>query len=166
MGREIERKFQVSGDAWRRDVEASRHLRQAYLADTGAASIRVRIVGESSAFLTIKSAAPGRVRAEFEYAIPVADAEALLALRTGQLIEKVRHTVPCGGGDLIVDEFLGANEGLVIAEIELGDENTESVLPSWIGREVTDDPRYYNAGLAQRPFAEWPAEERIRSCPD
>lgn len=166
MPKEIERKFLVAGDAWRGDVVAARRLRQAYLATTETASIRVRIVDSDSALITIKSANAGMSRDEFEYPVPVADAEAMLALRTGDVIEKIRHDLPCGNGDLTVDEFLGANAGLLIAEIELPSEDAEPALPDWVGREVTDDRRFYNAALSARPFGAWSAAERRSVLPN
>ncbi|MEJ8570949.1 CYTH domain-containing protein [Microbaculum marinum] len=160
MAKEIERKFLVAGDGWRRGGHSSMRLRQAYLASTDAAAIRVRIVDDRDAFLTIKSAGKGMSRDEFEYSIPVADAEAMLALRVGEMIEKIRHAIPCADGDLTVDEFGGGNEGLVIAEIELPDEACDPALPDWIGAEVTDDRRFYNASLSARPFSAWAPADR------
>ncbi len=160
MPKEIERKFLVESDGWRGEAEAPRRLRQAYLATTGAASIRVRIVDDAEAFLTIKSASAGMVRDEFEYAVPVADAEAMLALRVGELIEKIRYKIPCDDGDLTVDEFSGSNAGLVIAEIELADETVSPAMPDWIGTEITDDKRYYNASLSGKPFGTWSKADR------
>lgn len=150
MAQEIERKFLVSGSGWRDAAESSRMFRQAYLARTGAASVRVRIVDEAEAFLTIKSATPGRARAEFEYPIPVADARALLALRTGRVIEKRRYRVRAGASSWEVDVFAGDYAGLVIAEIELPAIEAPFDRPAWLGAEVTDDPRYYSADLATR----------------
>lgn len=148
MGREIERKFLVEGDGWRTGVTRSRVFRQGYLAQTPHVSVRVRL-GEGEARLTIKGAEAGTSRAEFEYAIPAGDARELLALREGIVIEKTRHDVPAGGDTMWeIDEFAGALAGLVLAEIELADETQAFERPAWLGREVTDDPRYYNAALA------------------
>ena len=147
MGVEIERKFLVADETWRREVSAYRDIRQAYLAASDANSVRVRVAG-SAAFLTIKSAAPALSRAEFEYSIPVADAEALLARRTGRLIEKRRHIVPHGALRWEIDVFSGDLSGLVVAEIELPSPDTAFDRPAWLGREVTGDPRYANARLA------------------
>ncbi len=160
MPKEIERKFLVASDGWRGDAEPAKQLRQAYLASTNAASIRVRIIDGAHAFLTIKSASPGMSRDEFEYEIPVNDAEAMLAMRTGEVIEKTRYVLPCDDGDLTVDEFSGSNVGLVIAEIELASENVAPALPAWIGREITHDKRFYNASLAERPYGSWSEEDR------
>lgn len=147
MGVEIERKFLVASEAWRDDVTSHNDIRQAYLAVSGNATVRVRIK-DKAAFLTIKSASPAMRRDEFEYPIPLDDAEALLALRTGRLIEKRRHIVPQGALRFEIDVFAGDLAGLVIAEIELPDEATTFARPAWLGEEVTGDPRYANARLA------------------
>jgi adenylate cyclase len=148
MGVEIERRFLVAGAEWRENAEAPRHFRQAYLAMTAGAAIRVRIDGDAAAWLTIKSANAGRVRAEFEYAVPVADALTLIDMRTGTLIDKQRFIVPVSGMRWEVDVFSGALAPLVIAEIELDDESQAFECPAWLGAEVTDDGRYANASLA------------------
>lgn len=151
---EIERKFLVTNDRWRPLVTARRHLRQAYLARGGRASVRVRIVDDASATLTVKSRETGR-RLEFEYPVPVADAVSLLELRDGSIISKVRHIVPAGELDWEIDVFDGDNAGLIIAEIELPDERYPLTLPDWVGVEVTRDERYYNSGLARQAFSTW-----------
>jgi adenylate cyclase len=158
MAFEIERKFRVISAEWMASVAKRRSIRQAYLTKNGRISIRVRINDDQSAKLTMKTAQPGRARKEFEYSIPVSDAEELLELREGAVIEKVRHDVPIG--DLVweVDVFGGENSGLVIAEVELASENQPIDRPAWLGEEVTHDQRYYNADLAKRPFQTWPAE--------
>ncbi|WP_436642389.1 CYTH domain-containing protein [Microbaculum sp. FT89] len=160
MSKEIERKFLVANDGWRAQARSGKRLRQAYLAATGAAAIRVRIADDAVAFLTIKSATPGMSRDEFEYEIPVADAEAMLAMRVGEIIEKVRYAIPCDDGDLTVDVFSGANAGLVMAEIELASEDVVPALPDWIGDEITRDRRFYNANLAECPFGSWATDAR------
>jgi adenylate cyclase len=165
MPKEIERKFLVNGDGWRAQAGGATRLRQAYLAATDAASVRIRILGGQSARLTVKSARPGMVRDEFEYRVPVADAEAMLGLCGGAPIEKIRHHIPFAGGELTVDEFLGQNAGLVVAEIELADADARLDLPDWIGREVTDERCFYNASLAERPFDAWTEAERTSACP-
>jgi adenylate cyclase len=147
MGVEIERKFLVESEAWRDEVASHSDIRQGYLAVTGGNTVRVRIK-DDAAFLTVKSAGPAIRRQEFEYPIPLNDAEALLALRCGRLIEKRRHVVPHGALRFEVDVFSGDLAGLVIAEIELPDETTAFVRPAWLGEEVTDDPRYANVSLA------------------
>jgi len=154
MAVEIERKFLVAGDAWRAEVSGARKIRQAYLSKNGKASVRVRVVNESSARLTVKAAPDGKgpalSRAEFEYAIPVEEALAMLELRSGRIVEKTRHLVPAQNGRTWeVDVFGGAHEGLVIAEIELGTADERIELPEWLGREVTGDPAYSNAVLAR-----------------
>jgi len=149
MGREIERKFLVTGEDWRPSATGSRQIRQAYLTPGGPVQLRVRIADGREAKLTVKSTEPGRARAEFEYAIPLADAEELMLSRVGNCIEKERFLVPAGGDrQWEVDVFSGVHEGLVIAEIELGSEDEEFARPGWLGQEVTDDPAYYNASLA------------------
>lgn len=148
MGAEIERKFLVRGDGWRASADAGSRLRQAYLASTGSAAIRVRIKDETEAFLTIKSAKPGLSRDEFEYSVPVEDARAMLALRVGEVIEKTRYRVPAGELTWEIDVFAGAHTGLTVAEIELPDEAADFARPGWLGDEITHDKRYYNASLA------------------
>jgi adenylate cyclase len=118
--------------------------------------VRVRIAGED-ATLNIKSADKGRARQEFEYALPLADAEALMALAGGAAIDKQRHYVPWGELTWEIDEFLGINAGLVVAEIELPGMDTPFERPAWLGPEVTDDLRYYNSALAEHPYTAWSA---------
>jgi adenylate cyclase len=156
MSFEIERKFLVCGDAWRKLVTAQISIRQAYLASNGKTSIRVRIKGDGTATLTIKSRPIATRRLELEYDIPVLEAEALMPMRDGSVIEKVRHIVPFGDLAWEVDVFSGDNAGLVIAEIELRDERQPIALPPWIGAEVTGQSQYYNSSLVQRPFSAWP----------
>lgn len=160
MAKEIERKFLVAEDRWRGEVVSALSIRQFYIASTDRASVRVRIIGGAEALLTVKSAVSGMVRDEYEYQIPVADAAAMEALRSGAVIEKTRFRLAGEEGDLTVDVFVGANTGLVIAEIELASDATDPALPDWLGREVTGDRRFYNADLAARPFADWPVEDR------
>jgi adenylate cyclase len=159
MSFEIERKFLVASDGWRAQVKDSVALRQAYLTYDGKASIRVRIRDNGGATLTIKSRGAERRRLELEYPVPVLEAEALIALRRGSVIEKVRHLVPHAGATWEVDVFAGENAGLVIAEVELRDEHEVVELPPWVGLEVTGQPQYYNSSLAQRPYLSW-AEHR------
>ncbi|MFG6431249.1 CYTH domain-containing protein [Roseateles sp. LYH14W] len=156
MGIEIERKFLVTGDGWRAQAATQTRFSQGYLSRDPARTVRVRIAGEA-AFLTIKGATQGATRAEFEYDIPLADAQALLALCDGPVVEKIRHLCPHEGVTWEVDEFLGANAGLVVAEIELESESQPFAHPAWLGDEVTGDGRYVNANLAVRPFTSWPA---------
>ena len=161
MGLEIERKFLVTGPAWRQAAHSVIPMAQGYLndlatVDSGAmrASVRVRIQSEA-AFLNLKSRELGHTRQEFDYAIPVADARALLALSVGGVIDKRRHLVAHAGHTWEVDEFLGENAGLVVAEIELGSEDEAFDKPDWIGQEVTGDPRYYNSSLIRLPYSKW-----------
>jgi adenylate cyclase len=147
MGIEIERRYLVQGDAWRAGVTATRRLRQGYLAREDGVSVRVRL-GGATAKLTIKGPA-GLVRPEFEYAIPLADAEEMLAaLCAGRSLVKTRHEVPLDGLVWEVDVFEGPLAGLVIAEVELPAPDHPVHLPAWLGREITGDPRYANAALA------------------
>jgi CYTH domain-containing protein len=155
MAVEIERKFLLRSDAWKSTVTASRHLCQFYLSREKRASIRVRIRDDKAASLTIKSTEPGLRRDEFEYAIPLEDAKSLMALKDGTIIEKTRYIVPAESLCWEIDAFSGANEGLIVAEVELATEDQIAALPDWVGDEVTDDPRYQNANLALKPFSEW-----------
>ena len=166
MGLEIERKFLVTGDGWRaaaRDVVpmAQGYINDLAAMDTGAmkASVRVRIQGEE-AYLNLKSRELGHTRQEFDYPIPVVDARALLALCVGGVIDKRRHYVSHAGHLWEVDEFLGNNAGLVVAEIELDSAGEHFTMPEWAGREATDAPRYYNLALASRPYSQWSDAER------
>jgi adenylate cyclase len=144
---EIERKFLVVSDAWRRTADAGHFLRQAYVTHDAHASVRVRL-SDDRAWVTLKSGRSGIVRDEFEYAIPFADAEDMLdRLCVGPVIEKMRYRVPHGDRMWEVDVFAGHAEGLVLAEIELDAVDAMFVLPEWAGREVTDDPRYRNSAL-------------------
>jgi len=154
MGIEIERKFLVNGDGWRQPAAAQTRFSQGYLNRDPARTVRVRLAGDR-AFLTIKGATTGVTRAEFEYAVPVADALQLLQLSDGPVVEKIRHLVVFDGMTWEVDEFLGANAGLVVAEIELQSEAQTFTRPSWLGEEVTGDARYVNANLAVQPFVSW-----------
>ncbi|QIQ85621.1 CYTH domain-containing protein [Erythrobacter sp.] len=149
--REIERKFLVVGDGWRDTASEAKRVRQAYLALTDRAQVRVRIVaGGKEAKLTIKSAGAEEDRAEFEYGVPVDEAEAMLALAATRVLAKTRHLVPAANGrEWEIDVFEGALEGLVLAEIELGENGEDIVPPDWCGTEVTGDDRYYNAALAE-----------------
>jgi CYTH domain-containing protein len=154
MGTEIERKFLVSGDGWQH--AASRHIRQGYLSLDTARTVRVRVVDEDAqAHITIKGVSVGATRSEFEYAIPYADGLALLALCLSPLIEKRRYTLDFAGAMWVVDVFEGANAGLRVAEVELTHAEQAVSLPPWVGAEVTDDARYFNANLVIQPFSAW-----------
>jgi CYTH domain-containing protein len=155
MGIEIERKFLVVGDAWRQGEGVS--YAQGYLNRDAERTVRVRIAGDR-AFLTVKGVSKGATRAEFEYEIPVTDASQLLELSDGPVVRKVRRLVEYEGSTWEVDEFLGDNAGLVVAELELDSEDATFAKPAWLGREVTDDPRYYNSNLAAHPYSRWREE--------
>jgi adenylate cyclase len=152
---EIERKFLVANDGWRALADGGRRIRQAYLAETDRAVLRVRIENAARGTFTIKSADPGLSRQEFEYVIPPADAEALAELRQGSVLEKTRFRVPHAGRTWEVDVYSGDNAGLSIAEIELESEDAVVDLPPWVGPEVTGEARYYAARLARYPFRSW-----------
>jgi adenylate cyclase len=154
MGVEIERKFLVQGDGWK--TSSGVLYRQGYLNRNKNRTVRVRIAGDA-AFLTVKGVSVGAMRAEFEYAIPLADAEGLLTLCDGPLVEKSRHLVRVEGTLWEVDEFAGANTGLVVAEVELAAEDQPFARPEWLGQEVTHDVRYFNSNLATTPYAMWGA---------
>ena len=156
MAVEIERKFRLASEAWRVEVSQKTLLRQGYLANTTRASVRVRLAGES-AWLSVKAMTRALARAEYEVAIPVPDASDMLdRLCEGPLIEKWRHIVIYQGSEWEIDEFLGENAGLTIAELELATEDAVFARPPWLGVEVTHDERYYNFRLAQRPYRHWP----------
>ena len=155
MATEIERKFLVNGDSWRDAVLSQERIMQGYLANNQNATVRVRVKGEQ-AFLTIKGAARGISRSEYEYPIPVSDAEAMLAeLAVSPPIDKVRYRVRHGDQVWDLDVFAGDNAGLVMAELELEHEDQPFDLPDWAGTEVSGDPRYYNVHLARHPYKHW-----------
>ena len=153
MGIEIERKFLVKDASWKAVADQGRVCRQGYLLSDGGMTLRVRVIGES-AFLTIKGPSRGISRMEFEYDVPRADAEALLELCEHQ-VEKVRYRVSYADNVWELDVFAGANDGLILAEIELESEGQKISVPEWVGEEVSGDPRYYNACLAKHPFTGW-----------
>ena len=155
MGIEIERKFLVVGIAWRQT--AGVHFSQGYLNQDKERTVRVRLAGDK-AFLTIKGITQGASRAEFEYEIPDADGAQLIKLCEGPIIEKIRRAVLHDGNTWEVDEFLGENAGLVVAEIELKSEDQGFARPEWLGEEVTHDSRYFNSSLARHPFSGWRAQ--------
>ena len=166
MGIEIERKFLPANDAWRALAQRVVPMAQGYLNDIGMvdsgamqASVRVRIEGDA-AFLNIKSRDLGVRRQEFDYEIPAADARALLALCVGGKIDKRRHYVTHEDHLWEIDEFLGDNAGLVVAEIELGSVDESFAKPAWLGAEATHAQRYYNLALASRPYSRWSGDER------
>jgi len=148
MAKEIERKFLVTSDAWRQSVGSATPFRQAYVVSMEDRSLRVRTKGDQTATLTLKIGLGRLSRDEFEYEIPMSDAEEMIALAIGVVIEKTRYTVDHAGFVWEVDVFHGVHEGLVIAEVELQSESDAPALPAWIGREVTGDRRYSNQILA------------------
>jgi len=152
MAIEIERKFLAQGDAWRGAPAV--YFCQGYLNRSKERTVRIRVAGEQG-FLTIKGATSGASRVEFEYDIPIADAKQMLALCDGPLIEKYRRKISYEGMVWEVDEFLGDNQGLVVAEIELESESQTFAKPDWVGDEVTQDARYYNSNLSLQPFNTW-----------
>lgn len=153
MGLEIERKFLVRNDSWR-TVEGT-PFRQGYLNSDLNRVVRVRTMGKQ-AVLTVKGLNTGAVRREFEYEIPLDDANAMLDdLCERPLIEKTRHKVEFAGHTWEIDEFLGDNAGLVVAELELQSVDEDFEKPDWLGEEVTDDPRYFNSNLVLRPYTTW-----------
>lgn len=154
MAREIERKFLVKGDEWRAGAEGVR-LRQGYLSSVKERTVRIRTVGDR-AYITVKGLTVGVTRTEYEYEIPFDECTAMLdRLAEKPLIEKVRYRIPFGGFIWEIDEFEGANAGLVVAEIELPDAGTPFEKPSWAGDEVSDDPRYFNSNLVRHPYTTW-----------
>lgn len=154
MGKEIERKFLVTSTDFKTGAEGV-FYRQGYLTNLPEKVVRVRIAGEEG-FLTIKGKNSGITRTEFEYPIPVEEATLLLEqFCEGKSIEKYRYRICYEGFIWEVDEFLGDNEGLLMAEIELPAEETRFALPAWIGEEVSNDLRYYNANLLNTPYKSW-----------
>lgn len=155
MAQEIERKFLVTSNRWKAEAEGKAYC-QGYIATAVVGqSVRIRIAGEA-AYLTIKGPTSGLSRAEFEYSIPISDAEEMLqTLCDRPLIQKVRYRLPIGPVVWEIDEFQGENAGLIVAEVELSDETQTVVLPDWLGEEVSGDPKYYNASLVKRPYLSW-----------
>jgi CYTH domain-containing protein len=154
MGIEIERKFLVKGRAWK-DLAPALRCRQGYLCLDRDKTVRVRTMGRLG-FLTVKGGGAGIVRYEFEYEIPVADADELLEKFCRRpFIEKDRYRIEYEGLVWEVDEFFGENRGLVVAEVELERADQVISLPAWVGREVSGDPRYFNAALSRQPFRSW-----------
>ncbi|PZV11012.1 MAG: adenylate cyclase [Leptolyngbya sp.] len=154
MPTEIERKFLVKNDDWR-SLGTGVFYCQGYLVRSPSKTVRVRIAGEQ-AYLTIKGATAGIARAEYEYAIPVDQAQELLqTLCEPALIQKTRYRVELGELVWEIDEFGGENQGLIVAEVELADEKQAIALPDWIGAEVSHDPRYYNTNLSKFPYCRW-----------
>jgi adenylate cyclase len=155
MALEIERKYLVANDKWQDNVIKKSVMKQGYLATVPNATVRVRVSG-SEARLTIKGRSKGISRSEYEYPIPLQDAEEILKNHiTGALVEKVRYKVKCGDHVWDLDVFAGANHGLIMAEVELSSEEEGFQMPEWAGEEVSSDRRYYNASLASHPYCDW-----------
>jgi len=155
MAIEIEHKFLLANDEWRKHINHSVQYRQGYLSSVATSSIRIR-TSDDQAWLNIKSATIGTHRHEYEYEIPLADADEILNnLCKKPLIEKTRHFVVDDGNVWEIDEFDGDNKGLCIAEIELTEIGKDFAKPLWLGAEVTDDVRYYNNNLAVHPYSQW-----------
>jgi len=154
MALEIERKFLLKNDNWRTIAKGKRY-KQGYIKNDTSSVVRVRIAGRR-AFLTIKAKVNATTRLEYEYRIPRNDAEEMLgSLCKTPLIDKTRFVLKIDNLIWEIDEFYGDNDGLIVAEVELESEYQKITLPEWIGEEVTDDPRYYNANLAEHPFKDW-----------
>lgn len=154
MGTEIERKFLVTGEGWRQLASGTAY-RQGYIRTQNQTTVRVRRAGDRG-YITIKGPTVGLARAEFEYEIPVEDADEMLTtLCDRPLIEKRRYRIPVGEVTWEIDEFYGENQGLILAEVELTTADQPLDAPSWIGPEVSQDPRYFNSNLAERPYSRW-----------
>lgn len=151
---EIERKFLVTSDAWRTQATSAQHMMQGYLGGEHC-SVRLRIAGDQ-AWLNIKSRELGVQRQEFEYPVPVMEAKTMLqGFAISAIVEKTRHLVPVGQHTFEVDEFMGDNQGLIVAEVELNHPDEVFEHPDWLGQEVTNDVRYYNTELSIKPYSAW-----------
>lgn len=154
MTQEIERKFLVTDFSWREGANGTLY-RQGYIPTQNRTTVRVRIAGEKG-YVTLKGPTTGISRLEYEYEVPLADADSMLnQLCVPPLIEKWRYRLTVGGHLWEVDEFLGDNGGLVLAEVELGSEGEAFVRPAWVGQEVSQDARYFNSNLAKHPYRLW-----------
>ena len=156
MGIEIERKFLVKNTAFRTESNQKKHLKQGYLNADKKRTVRIRIADEI-AFITVKgeSNSTGISRFEWEKEITKREAEELLLLCEPCLIEKTRYLIDVGRHTFEVDEFLGDNEGLILAEVELRSEAEDFIRPNWLGPEVTGDPKYYNSSISKNPYKKW-----------
>ncbi len=154
MGLEIERKFLLKNDNWKIEGLESVFMQQGYLNSYKERTVRVRIAGDLG-FLTIKGKTIGLTRKEFEYSIPLIDAQSLMQMCEQPTIEKTRFIKKDRGNVWEIDVFYGENEGLVLAEIELENENQTIDLPTWVGKEVSSDPKYFNASLIANPYKNW-----------
>jgi len=154
MGKEIERKFLLTGDTWRSLAKGTKY-RQGYLNSAKKRIVRVRTIDDRG-YLTIKGITTGATRVEYEYDIPENDATAMLNdLCEKPIIEKNRYKIEFAGLVWEVDEFFGENQGLIVAEVELEREEQSFDKPEWIGDEVTGDPKYFNSNLILNPFTKW-----------
>ena len=154
MGIEIEKKFLLTGTEWKQ-LAVGTAYRQGYLNSVKERTVRVRTINDNG-FLTVKGISVGATRLEYEYEIPLEDAQALLnELCEKPLIEKNRYKVDFGGFIWEIDEFFGENDGLIVAEIELESEDQTFDKPGWVGEEVTGDPRYFNSNLIKNPYSKW-----------
>ncbi|WP_373017016.1 CYTH domain-containing protein [Thiomicrorhabdus sp.] len=165
MAREIERKFLLKNSEWKKHAFKQTHFAQGYLNDISDASakssVRVRLEGDH-ANMNIKSLEIGLSRDEYEFTIPVEDAKKMLAtLTVGPVIEKIRYLVKYGNHTWEIDEFLGDNAGLVVAEVEMETEEDSVALPEWAGQEVTEVARFYNISLSKYPFKDWSEDEKL-----
>jgi len=155
MGIEIEKKFLINRDVWDRTVKPQgQYYRQGYISTDPLRTIRVRLV-DTHGYLTIKGLTVGATRNEFEYQIPEDDANELLNHFAISDITKIRYKISYEGKVWEIDEFLGDNEGLILAEIELASETEHFATPAWIDKEVTGDERYYNSNLSLNPYKKW-----------
>ena len=154
MSIEIERKFLITGNDWRQGARPS-YCRQGYIFAEKKGIVRVRIIDQKG-YLTIKSVPVGLKRHEYEYEIPIVDANSILDnLCENYIVEKKRYKLKYTDHFWEIDEFMGYNEGLILAEIELSDENESFERPPWIDKEVTQDPKYYNSSLSKKPYCQW-----------
>ena len=155
MAQEIEKKFLVAGE-FKESAKKATRITQGYLSSVPERTVRVRVKGEKG-YITVKGIGndSGASRFEWEKEIPVEDVRDLLKIREPGVIDKTRYLVDCDGHTFEVDEFYGDNEGLVVAEVELGDENEAFTRPSWLGEEVTGDKKYYNSMLMKNPYKNW-----------
>lgn len=155
MGIEIERKFLLKNNGWRQQVIESRRILQGYLTqNSGSSSVRVRLDG-NQANINIKSRELAITRQEYEYSIPVDEAKIMLETLCDGLVDKTRYLVDYQGSRWEIDEFMGENEGLIVAEIELQSEDAEFAKADWLGEEVSDEARYYNVNLISHPYSSW-----------
>ncbi|MBL4704970.1 MAG: CYTH domain-containing protein [Flavobacteriales bacterium] len=154
MGIEIERKFLLANSNWKQLADGGTAIKQGYLSSDINKTIRIRIYG-GKGFITIKGKTIGISRPEFEYEIPLKDALQLIKLCEKPFIEKIRYLVHLNGNIWEIDVFEGANEGLIVAEIELPEENLKIIVPDWIGIEVSDQVKYFNSNLIRHPYREW-----------